>query len=200
MTFEDNTSVDPGRGGARPFLCRPRSSQEYSLGWRGGQAEWRLVERCRSGLLPATSCPRFRSGPAITRVPRSQPRGHATERPPSSPVSSPFWSGGSESHATARTADREVLIRLRRVLAGNRGRDWRPDKREVGGSSPPRPIEAVGATHGLLRVIDPLKQQESDKEEPDEDQEAGPLVAARQRRPNRACGCPLICRGGGRAV
>ena len=45
---------------------------------------------------------------------------------------------------TARTADRAVLVRLRRFLAGIHAILETPDKREVGSSSLPRPIRLMG--------------------------------------------------------
>ena len=59
---------------------------------------------------------------------------------------------------TARTADRAVLIGLRRFLAGIHAILETPDKREVGSSSLPRPIAVAGlsgaqlANHGELRM------------------------------------------------
>jgi len=59
-------------------------------------------------------------------------------------IPSPFQTGKRQPPATARTADREVLVRLRRVLAGVRVGDWGPDKREVGSSNLPRPTWTCG--------------------------------------------------------
>ena len=74
------------------------------------------------------------------------------------PAKLPLFEHDRPDHdLTARRADRAVLVRLRRFLAGIHAISETPDKREVGGSSPPRPITTYGISMAGFPLFIPAK-------------------------------------------
>ena len=74
------------------------------------------------------------------RYPGEGQRQRSAKCPLFDPTCPPFEHDRPDHGLTARRADRAVLIEFRRFLAGIRAILATPDKREVGGSTPPGPI------------------------------------------------------------
>ena len=143
---------------------RPASCSTFSLRYAeglptSGGFDDRGSQRRRP---PRTGQPRAGGGHGSSMRTHPHPceeqRQLSAKCPPFEPILPLFKHDRLGHGLTARTADRAVPIRLRRFLAGIHAILETPDKREVGGSSPPGPKRAYKNSGRRFRRIIPANQ------------------------------------------